>query len=253
MIASSVSAATTTRRRPLIVVPGRFSDSASALRYRAVVNARALTEAVLRAGGEPLTVHPWAPHEEVGVEEVAARLSFADGILLPGGGDVDPALYGETIASGEVYDLDAEQDTFDLAVAQWALAQRVPLLAVCRGLQVVNVALGGTLEQHMDHPHRHTVDTVAVTPGSLLADIVGPSTTVSCYHHQRVGVLGDGLVVTGSQADGTPEAVETNRGGWFLGVQWHPEDTAAGDADQHGVFVALVEAARDFAERRAPV
>jgi putative glutamine amidotransferase len=229
---------------PLVVIPARFSASASAHRYAALSTARALSEGVLRAGGEPLTVHPWAPDGVVEAEEIERRLGFADAVLLPGGGDVSPALYGEPVDSDAVYDVDDEQDAFDVAVAHWALRRGVPLLAVCRGWQLVNVALGGDLEQHMADPHRHVVHEVAVTPGSRLAAAVGEQVTVSCFHHQRVRRLGAGLEVTSYAADGTVEGAELpGATGWFLGVQWHPEDTVATDPAQLGLFRALVEAA----------
>jgi len=228
---------------PLVVIPARFSASASAHRYAALSTARTLSEGVLRAGGEPLTVHPWAPEGEVGTEEIERRLGFADGVLLPGGGDVSPALYGEPVDSATVYDVDAEQDAFDLAVARWALERGVPLLAVCRGWQLVNVALGGDLEQHMARPHQHVVHTVDVEPGSLLADAVGERVTASCFHHQRVRRLGAGLRPVAHAADGTVEgAVLDGARGWFLAVQWHPEDTVATDPAQLGLFRALVTA-----------
>ncbi len=232
-------------RVPLIVVPGRFSASASALRYRALVNAVALLESVRAAGGEPLTVLPHAPGGEVDPGSVGRRLSYADGVLLPGGGDLSPTRYSAADAHGEVYDVDEEQDAFDLAVATWALAEGVPLLAVCRGLQVVNVASGGTLEQHMEVPHRHVAHEVVTSPGSVLAATVGARAPVSCYHHQRIDTLGAGLSPVASCADGGVEGVEaTNAQGFFLGVQWHPEDTAAADPRQAAVFSALVDAAR---------
>lgn len=228
---------------PLVVIPARFSASASAHRYAALSTARTLSAGVLRAGGEPLTVHPWAPDGVVSPDEIERRLGFADGVLLPGGGDVSPALYGQAVDSDEVYDVDDEQDAFDLAVARWALERGVPLLAVCRGWQLVNVALGGDLEQDMAEPHRHVVQTVDVVPGTLLADAVGTQVTASCYHHQRVRRLGDGLQAAAYTADGTVEgAVLPGAPGWFLGVQWHPEDTVATDPVQLGLFRALVEA-----------
>lgn len=232
-------------RRPLVVIPARFSASASALRYQAVVTARALSAAVLAAGGEPLTVHPAAPGGAADPAAAAERLGFACAVLLPGGGDVAPARYGQPVASAEVYDTDDEQDAFDLAVASWALAAGVPLLAVCRGLHVVNVALGGTLEQHMPVPHRHRVHQVRVAAGSLLATLTGSAATASCYHHQRIERAGAGLVPAAWAEDGTVEAVERPAGpGWFLGVQWHPEDTVTADPAQLAVVRALVRAAR---------
>lgn len=232
-------------RRPLVVIPGRFSASASALRYAALVTARALSEAVLRAGGEPLTVQPLAPGGTADVDDAAARLSFADAVLLPGGGDLSPQRYSTAGAHDDVYDVDDEQDAFDLAVAAWALREGVPLLAICRGLQVVDVVLGGELEQHMEVPHRHVRHEVGVADGTLLAGLMGTAAKVSCYHHQRVHTLGTGLHAVAHDADGGVEAVELDDPrGWFLGVQWHPEDTAAEDPSQHALFQALVDAGR---------
>jgi putative glutamine amidotransferase len=220
---------------PLVIIPARFSASASAHRYRALSQV---------AGGEPLTIHPWAPEGRVDHDELGRRLAYADAVLLPGGGDLDPGTYGQEIESEDVYDVDAEQDAFDLAVARWALETGVPLLAVCRGWQVVNVALGGELEQHMAEPHRHLVHEVQVDPGSRLASIVGSTTAASCYHHQRVSRLGAGLVPVAHAADGTVEGAELpDARGWFLAVQWHPEDTFDTDPAQLALVRALVTAA----------
>ena len=232
-------------KTPLVAIPGRFSASASALRYQAIVTARALSAAVLRAGGEPLTVHPRSADGQVDEAEIARRLAFADAVLLPGGGDLSPTRYGQAVASGDVYDVDDEQDAFDLAVARWALSTGVPLLAVCRGMQVVNVSLGGDLEQHMNAPHRPVTHPVTVDDGTRLADVVGSSVEVSCFHHQRISRLGDGLRAIARAGDGGVEAIDLpGRAGWFVAVQWHPEDTAAHDPAQQGLFDALVRAAR---------
>ncbi|MEU8827648.1 gamma-glutamyl-gamma-aminobutyrate hydrolase family protein [Streptomyces sp. NPDC048636] len=235
--------------RPLIAVPARFSATTSALRFAAEVNARALVEAVWRAGGEPATIHPHAPAGTADPTEVAARLQRFDGVLLPGGGDLDPRRYGGGPAHTSVYDVDGEQDGFDLELARRALESGLPLLAVCRGLQVVNTVLGGTLEQDMggqDRDHRHLTHPVALRPRSLVARATGAEKVeVSCYHHQRIDRLGTGLRTTATAADGTVEAYElpTARG-WFTAVQWHPEDTAHRDPAQQGLFDALVRAAR---------
>lgn len=232
--------------RPLIAVPARFSASASALRYGAEVVSRALVEAVFAAGGEPLAVHPSARGGSEDVSLASGRLGWADGVLLPGGGD----LAGRWSGQGEhpsLYDVDLEQDAFDLAVARWALADGVPLLAVCRGTQVVNVALGGSLVQDMDERdgpeshHRHRVHRIAVEPGSLAHEVVGDSVEVSCYHHQAISTVGEGLVVSARAEEGVIEAVERPDGsGWFLGVQWHPEDRWSEDRRHRALFEALV-------------
>ncbi|MFE5022504.1 gamma-glutamyl-gamma-aminobutyrate hydrolase family protein [Streptomyces sp. NPDC056656] len=235
--------------RPLIAVPARFAASTSALRYAAEVNARALIEAVWNAGGEPVTLHPHAPGGTADPSEVAARLARFDGLLLPGGGDIAPHRYGVSAAHAGVYDVDDTQDAFDLELARQALDAAIPLLAICRGLQVVNTALGGTLHQDMGGPeseHRHIVHPVAIERLSLLEQATGTEKVdASCYHHQRVDRLGSGLSVTARAGDGTVEALELPQGrGWFTAVQWHPEDTAHEDGAQQGIFDALVRAAR---------
>ncbi|MDX3545845.1 gamma-glutamyl-gamma-aminobutyrate hydrolase family protein [Streptomyces europaeiscabiei] len=229
--------------RPLIAIPARFSATTSALRYAAEVNARALIEAVWRAGGEPASIHPAAG-------DAAARLARFDGVLLPGGGDLAPYRYGAADTHDSVYDVDEAQDAFDLEVARAALRSGIPLLAVCRGLQVVNVALGGTLEQDMGGPereHRHLVHPVALRPGTVLERATGAQKVeASCYHHQRVDRLGEGLEITARAADGTAEGLELRGApGWFTAVQWHPEDTAHEDPAQQALFDALVRAAGD--------
>ncbi|MEU6764686.1 gamma-glutamyl-gamma-aminobutyrate hydrolase family protein [Streptomyces sp. NPDC046853] len=259
------------RPRPLIALPQRYAASTSALRYEAVVTARALAEAVFRAGGEPFMMLPGPPGE------AAARLARCAGLLLPGGGDLAPWRYAEGGAGGggeggaggasevheAVYDVDDAQDAFDLALARSALACGLPLLAVCRGLQVVNVALGGSLRQDMggaEGPraggsgtggsgtgaHRHVVHPVRVASGSVVARALGGAETVSvsCFHHQCVEVMGRGVTATAWAGDGTVEALELpSAQGWFAAIQWHPEDTAVSDAAQQGLFGALVRAA----------
>ncbi|MFF9571534.1 gamma-glutamyl-gamma-aminobutyrate hydrolase family protein [Streptomyces sp. NPDC014685] len=238
--------------RPLIAIPARFAATTSALRHAAEVNARALIDAVWRAGGEPVTLHPYAPEGTTDPAEVRARLSRFDALLLPGGGDIAPHRYGAPHIHEAVYDVDDEQDAFDLELARQALASALPLLAVCRGLQVVNTALGGTLHQDMGgpgHEHRNVRHPVSFVPGSALTRITGTDKAEgSCYHHQHVDRPGEGLTVAARAADGTVEALElTRHDGWFLAVQWHPEDTAHEDAVQQRIFDALVRAAQGAA------
>jgi putative glutamine amidotransferase len=233
--------------RPIVLIPARFSDTASALRYRAEVGARALVRAVFAAGGEPLLMHPHAPGGIADPDDVRVRIAPADAVLLPGGGDLDASWAGQQPDPTE-YDIDLEQDAFDLALARAVLATDLPLLAICRGLQVVNVALGGDLTQDMaaaKGDHRHRVHEVETAEGSLLRRTLGRRPTASCYHHQCLGRLGADLTVTAVAADGVAEAVELPaRAGWFAGVQWHPEDTAATDPAQAALFEAFVAAAR---------
>src|SRR5690348_6034969 len=180
----------TMAERPLVAVPARFSASVSALRYRADVAATALLEAVYAAGGEPLVFHP------VRAADVRARLAWADAVLLPGGGDLAAHWSGQSPHPAQ-YDVDEVQDAVDLAVARVALHDGLPMLAVCRGLQVVNVALGGDLRRDLDH--RHLVHEIR---SSHFAERL----TVSCYHHQGLGRLGTGLRAVAWAADGTIEA-----------------------------------------------
>lgn len=212
------------------------------------MSARKLIEAVYDAGGEPLSVHP-AGHS-LTADALEDRFGFADGVILPGGGDLDPRFYGGEKHEA-LYDVDIEQDRFDLALAAWALATRRAVLAICRGLQVANVQLGGTITAHMDAPHRHVVSDVKLETDSTLAQLVGDGElSISCYHHQCLNALGRGLRPVAYGADGTIEAVELDHGGWFVGVQWHPEDTAAVDSRQAQIFGAFVAAAATF---RRPV
>lgn len=236
-------------RRPIVVIPARFSASASALRYRAEVAAAKLVQAVYDAGAEPLVLHPDVP-DGVPAEElddlVRQRIWMADGVLLPGGGDLAAHWAGQRDHASQ-YDVDETQDAFDLALARVAIQDRMPVLAICRGAQVVNVARGGDLVQDMTESlgkdHRHLVHEIEVPPASPLRDVLAEDgVTISCFHHQGLGRLGEGLRATAYAEDGTVEAVALDgHDGWFLGVQWHPEDTAATDPRQARVFEAFVE------------
>lgn len=239
-------------RRPVIVIPARFSAQASALRYRAGVTATALAESVYDAGGEPLTMHPVVPpgaSSDQLDQLVSARIGIADGVLLPGGGDLAAHWSGQT-PHGTEYDVDEEQDAFDLAVARVALTDGVPLLSICRGTQVVNVARGGTLIQDLTErlgkDHRHSEHVITIDPDSPLRGFVAADRLViSCYHHQSLDRPGAGLRAVAHAADGTVEAVVLDdHPGWYLGVQWHPEDNAATDPLQAGLFRAFVAASR---------
>jgi putative glutamine amidotransferase len=240
-------------RRPLIAIPARFSEHATALRYRAEVMARALSEAVYAAGGEPVVIHPVAPEARIDVDAARERLWFADGVLMPGGGDVAARWSGQQPHPSQ-YGVDEEQDAFDIAVVKVALADRLPLLAVCRGTQIVNVALGGDLVQDMADTtgnHRNLLHALDVDENSPLGEIVGRRTTISCSHHQCIATLGAGLVPAAYSSDGVIEAVTLEgHEGWYLGVQWHPEDSAATDPVQAAVFEHFTDAASKRAASR---
>jgi putative glutamine amidotransferase len=131
----------TALNRPRIAILGRFAEASSATRSRAVVSARALLEGVWNAGGEPVTLLP------TNDTDWATRLRGFSAVLMPGGGDLNPALYGQTPESDELYGIDELQDSADLSLTKWAIENKVPFLAICRGFQLVNVAFGGTLDQ----------------------------------------------------------------------------------------------------------
>jgi putative glutamine amidotransferase len=229
------------------MIPARFSEAASALRYEAEVAAAKLLEAVWDAGGEPLVVHPTALQKPQ-VDTLQQRFWMADAILLPGGGDVSPRWYGQQ-PHPTLYNVNETQDAFDLALARWAIEDKIPLLAVCRGIHVVNVALGGTLVQDMaeevGHNHRPFVHNIELDADSPLREVVTDDRiTISCSHHQCIADLGDKLEAAAHAADGTIEAVTlADHNAWYLGVQWHLEDFADTDPIHHGIFRAFVAAA----------
>lgn len=200
----------------------------------------AYVERVVRAGGQPVLLPPaGAP---------AGLVRRLDGLILAGGGDVDPARYGAEPHEQSGY-IRKFRDDAEFAVISAALDAGLPFLGVCRGLQVLNVALGGSLHQHLPDLVGHTGHCpgpgrfghlpVTPAPGTRLAKALGEQpVTVAHYHHQAVDRLAPGLTVTAATGDGTIEAVETDASEAFtMAVQWHPET-----ADDHALFEALVRA-----------
>ena len=156
----------------------------------------------------------------------AEAVARVDGLVIAGGPDVDPSLYGAE-ADPRTGPPARVRDAWELALIDAALAARLPLLGICRGMQLLNVALGGTLIQHIDDHvaevgvfGRHAVKPV---PGTLYGDLVPEETDVPTYHHQAVDDLGTGLLPSAHASDGTIEAIELPAPAWVLGVQWHPE------------------------------
>lgn len=207
----------------------------------AVLLPRRYTDMLAAAGAVPVLLPPIA-----NVTEVLPRL---DGLVLSGGGDIDPALYGAQ-AHPRCGAANADRDRAEIALCQSALAAGLPLLGICRGLQVLNVALGGTLHQHLPDTVGHDghspqvagygTHKVSVAPATRLASILRTSeAAVPTHHHQAVDRLGAGLIATAWTDDGVIEAAETGQPGSFvIGVQWHPE---AGD--DPSLFTALVRQA----------
>lgn len=223
--------------RPFIAVPAIRSPRIAGLRRSGVVAADKICEAIFRAGGDPFLLPPGAG--------ITDRLRFADGAVIPGGADLDPATYGQPRAE-HTEATDPIQDAYDIAFAAALLDLDVPFLAICRGMQVLNVALGGTLIQHLTETtvaHRGAMHRVTLDDGCATAAAMGGNSfEVSSYHHQALGRLGDGLRVTGRAEDGCIEVVEHHHAP-LLAVQWHPEDDADVATHEQGLFDSIVATA----------
>jgi putative glutamine amidotransferase len=226
------------------------STTVDAYPERAYTNA-AYIGAVQRAGGVPVLLPP----QLVG-EARDALWGRLDGLLLTGGGDVDPARYGQP-PHATVCEVSAARDDLELDLTRRALAEDVPLLAICRGIQVLNVALGGTLVQdiasaigslirHSQKDQRHVpTHAVKVEAGSRLADMLGcAALEVNSLHHQSIDRPGTGLRVVAHAPDGVAEGAEVPAHPFAIAVQWHPEELVGHDAGARHLFDALVNAAR---------
>lgn len=208
----------------------------------AVVLPHSYVGAVTAAGGLPVLL-PAA--DDAGA---ARAIEAVDALILTGGADVTPAAYGAE-PHPETQGARPDRDSWEAALLAAALAVDLPILAICRGAQVLNVAFGGTLHQHVPDVVGHDGHRpapaelgrieVRLKPGTLVADILGPGLTVPCYHHQAIDALGDGIDAVGWADDDTVEAVEVPERRFVLGVQWHPED-----GDDPRLFEALVAAIR---------
>ena len=212
-------------------------------------------EAIRRAGGFALML---APDPEL-LQEPGQALALIDGLILAGGADIDPTFYGHR-AGPHTVDTVPERDAFEIALTRAAIERDLPVLGICRGMQLINVALGGTLHQHLPDllshgEHRRVLGSfdgaehdVQVTPGSLAASVIGEAThVIKSHHHQVVDRLGEGLVASATAPiDELVEALELPGRRFVLGVQWHPE------ADENSpVIEGLVAAARKLASERA--
>ena len=212
--------------------------------------------AVRRSGALPWLIPP-------GESRVAELLAHLDGLVLAGGGDIDPALYGGALHP-ELYGINPERDGLEIELARMAFEQALPTLGICRGCQVINVAFGGTLVEHLpdevgdevahrgEAPGSSALHAVEIARGSRVAEIVGelvPRTSSS--HHQALRRVAAGFEVVARAPDGVIEAVERRDHPFYLAVQWHPEETAATDPSQQRLFDALAAAARTHGERRS--
>lgn len=238
-------------RRPLIAVPayalaeGRVRD----WEYPAMAAPTRYVEALHRAGAQEAVLMPVALDEDGEADELLDRF---DALLLLGGGDLDPSVYGQERHT-KVYGVVPERDAFEITLTRAAIGRGMPLLAICRGHQVLNVARGGTLEQHLSvdgHgtpgvPGGSTMHAVRIEPDSRLAAATGVARADVCsHHHQAIDVLGASLTAVAWADDGVVEGIELAGDPWVVGAQWHPEDTAATDPIQQRLFDAFVAQAR---------
>lgn len=221
----------------------------------AVLLSRSYVEAVQNVGGLAVMLPP----DERLLEDPWEALDLIDGLMLAGGADIDPSMYGRQ-AHPQTVDTVPERDRFEIALLRAAVERDMPVLGICRGMQVINVAYGGTLLQHLPerfghHEHLKVIGTfdgadhdVDLIDGSLAARAAGETHhATKSHHHQGVDELGEGLRISGScSLDGLPEAIEMPARRFVLGVQWHPE----ADEASH-VVGALVEAAAQRMHERA--
>lgn len=237
--------------RPFIAVAGQSVPAGDVKSWRddSVALPATYLRALHRAGGQEGILGP----QRMDPDEVSAVLDRFDGLLLIGGGDIDPKHYGED-PMPECYGIDTEADLFEMQLVRAAIRGGMPVLAICRGFQVLNVAMGGTLDQHITGREglvghgvpgvRPELHEVRLEPGTWTAKAMGvDALTVSSSHHQAVAKVGDGLVVSGRAPDGIVEAMEHPDGSWVVAVQWHPERRAQEDPAHQGLFDSLVEQA----------
>lgn len=238
---------------PIIGITGSAAYSAHPSNTPLFAIPQTYVRAVALGGGAPLVI---PPH----LEKIPLRVIFErlDGLILSGGGDVQPALFGEE-NSGLLQSMDEQRDRTELILARWALAEGLPLLAICRGVQVLNVATGGTLVQDIStqvsdalshrsstgRPRDAVDHTVEVAADSRLAALVGVGELgVNSAHHQAIKVAGAGLIITAHAPDGVIEALENPDHPFCVGVQWHPEAMVESHPVMRHLFEGLVKAAQ---------
>jgi putative glutamine amidotransferase len=238
---------------PIIGVTGYADRSARPPNIPVFAIARTYVRAVQLGGGAPLIVPPY-------LERDLLRGAFdgLDGLILSGGGDIHPASFGET-DGGLLWQVDERRDQMELSLARWALKEELPVLAICRGIQTLNVAAGGTLIQDIPtqtssilshscvagRPLPTVAHTVSVDPDSRLADLIGPGEVgVNSAHHQAVKDVGDELVVVACAPDGIIEALEAPDHPFCIAVQWHPEAMVESAPVMRSLFDGLIKAAQ---------
>ena len=239
------------RFRPRIAILGRIATGSTSQREDRLAVPLSLTDALWAAGAEPIVIAPARYPEATELDGLnwGRRLTGIHGVLLPGGADLDPKTYGQTPETIELYGVNPTQDRADLSLIHYALSNGLPLLTICRGTQALNVALGGTLHQHIGEGHRNLGQKIqldAATAGALGIAVDGTHATLtaSCHHHQALDEVAPELKVLATSADGFVEAVRVQGVPWAFGVQWHPEDNYKAEAANLDIFKALVAQAQ---------
>ena len=225
----------------MVLIVGRLATATKGVRGEPFAAGRRYFESVARAGGMPLMLPPITSL----IGDIPDLLRQVDAVVLHGGGDVDPRRYGQQPTAEQLYGIVPEHDEVELAVVAAALSLDVPMLAICRGMQVLNVAMGGTLQQDIGtESHWFAHHEVPLVAGSRLAKAIGSElvTAGHCVHHQALDRVADGLVVVGRTSDGIVHACESAGDAWVVATQWHFEDTSATDDEQQALFTALVDA-----------
>ena len=227
--------------RPVVLVAARWADTIGSPDRPGVYATRTVVDAVVRAGGEPVLVWPDSQ------ERAAALAAIADAVLLQGGNDLDLRPFGVPDVHPRETHSPPEQDAADVLIARAAAAVGLPILAICRGMQVLNVVLGGTIHQHFDEttvPHANNPHDIDVVPGTVLEQVMGAGSLSGwSNHHQACDGLPTGLLVSATTPDGRIEAFESVDGK-TIAVQWHPEVDAATVPHQQALFDWLVGAAQ---------
>lgn len=239
-------------RRPLIAVSSGRAPMRTAMGVvDGVYSTSAYADSVVRAGGLPVVVPRTDPPAPVDA------LAF-DGLLLTGGGDIDPMLYGQR-ALDSTYDIDKGRDDLEIALLAEADAREIPVLALCRGMQLVNVVRGGTLVQHLPNPDRHwqkaspsaPTHDVTILSGTTLESVIGRTPiTVNSFHHQSVDLVGSDLLVSATH-DGVVEALESHDAR-IVAVQWHPEQLAPTRSAHAALFNHFVQRCVEHAATHSP-
>lgn len=234
--------------RPRIALTSYYQDASWGVwNAKAAIVPGTYVEAVVAAGGTPILLPPLGTDETV--------LEIMDGLIVVGGPDVEPARYGATAHPKTVPQ--PLRDEHDTILTRAAMERGVPLFAICRGAQILNVALDGSLFQHLPDinatanyqpaPGVFGEAAFTTTPGSLIQSLLGDAAAAPCYHHQAMDTVPPGLRVTASSADGTVQALEANDApGWVLGVQFHPEQ----NPEDLRLFRGFVEAAGSYRANR---